>query len=86
MANIDLVQLTGQTKKLTAMIVEDEKVSWWNVPKALGHAFKAKERKQKAADFQAQEKKYQNQFIEAGHQFNQILKDLAPIFEVLNQD
>jgi CheY-like chemotaxis protein len=27
MANIDLVQLTGQTKKLTAMIVEDEKVT-----------------------------------------------------------
>ncbi len=27
MANIDLVQLTEQTKKLTAMIVEDEKVT-----------------------------------------------------------
>ncbi len=27
MANIDLVQLTGQTKKLTSMIVEDEKVT-----------------------------------------------------------
>ncbi len=27
MANVDLVQLTGQTKKLTAMIVEDEKVT-----------------------------------------------------------
>ena len=27
MANIDLVQLTGQTKKLTAMIVEDEQVT-----------------------------------------------------------
>ncbi|MBU1658348.1 response regulator [bacterium] len=27
MGNVDLVQLTGQTKKLTAMIVEDEKVT-----------------------------------------------------------
>ena len=27
MANLDLVQLTGETKKLTAMIVEDEKVT-----------------------------------------------------------
>jgi YesN/AraC family two-component response regulator len=27
MNNVDLVQLTGQTKKLTAMIVEDEKVT-----------------------------------------------------------
>lgn len=27
MANIDLVQLTGQTKRLTSMIVEDEKVT-----------------------------------------------------------
>ena len=27
MANIDLVQLTAQTKKLTAMVVEDEKVT-----------------------------------------------------------
>ncbi len=27
MANVDLVQLTGQTKKLSAMIVEDEKVT-----------------------------------------------------------
>ncbi len=27
MANIDLVHLTGQTKKLTAMIVEDEKLT-----------------------------------------------------------
>lgn len=27
MANVDLVQLTGQTKKLTAMIVEDEKIT-----------------------------------------------------------
>lgn len=27
MANLDLVQLTGQTKKLTAMVIEDEKVT-----------------------------------------------------------
>jgi len=65
-------------------MVESEKVSWWNVAKVLGRALKSKERKRKASEFQVEEKKYQNQFIEAGHQFNEILNDLAPIFEVLS--
>ena len=65
-------------------MVESQKVSWWNVPKALGHALKSKERKRHAADFASEEKRYQNQFIEAGRVFNELLQELAPVFEVLN--
>ncbi len=62
-------------------LIDDEKVSWWNVPKVIGHALKAKERKRKAEEFGRLETEEVERFLNHGHRLNALYKDLNVVLE-----
>lgn len=88
--SVDDVQLTryGKAYNLAknANLVETKEVKWWNVPKFIGHALKAGERKANQLKFEVEEKNYVAQFIAGGHKYNELFGSLAPLYNTLTDE
>lgn len=72
--------------QLNQHLLSKEEVSWWNVPKVLKSALKAKERKKNQETYESEGRKYQQEFLGCGQKLNEYYNSLEPVLDVLNDE